>query len=905
MLDLLGGAQNGALAIDYTGGLGDDSLIVDSSNGPVLGSINYDGGPGTNSMTLTGGTATSDTYTPGSQLGSGNNTLVFGGGTESVSFQNLTQIFDQVGGPLRVNGNNANNAITYRQGNNTTSMPDTAWGQVSVDNLEPINFTNKTQLTIAGLAGTDTFSLNNPNTPTSLGNIAVNGDPGSGNTLTVSGAGVAVTVNTATATITGATGAGGAVSISYSGINALNLATNIGDLTLTTTGVDDTLNVTPGVSGAANSGSLVSGGVVPSITFVNSGTLTANLGGGNDAVNVMASVGNDTIAVSDAAVAITGRNTVNYTGVESVAVNGLAGSDTFNVTPSATTSISIEGGSLVGDRLNLVTTTGDTVTVNPGPTSDQGAFVVNNDQPISFVHIQSLSVSGGGTPVINGANGTNGNGVINIVARDATYESGLNGIQDFTMSINGGPNVLFVDTPSLEVNTAGNGQVVLQALAPNLAAWNVAVTIHGGIPSVSNQLVVIAPGTDQATYTPGSFNSGTLGIANSNGAVANITFTNIDSFLYDGQTGGDTFTMVGNTGANAFALTPGTANDAGVLSMDSTLPVTFQRLGTIGQVVVNGTSGADSLVYNGTAANDTFTVASSALGGQINLNARVPVFTANIPALSLEGLAGDDTFTLVPTIGGTNPFRTLNLDGGATASATGNQANLTAATSSALIVSGQTIMQGLNTVVGTSLQKINLNGADNDLIYNGVAGVTEAINVIASPAAGQGQVSIPNVALWSFTNVPVIYANGNAADNDTLTFTGTSNSDVFQINLNAVGTDADPVLKLQNATANTLLTLGNYTGFSTLNVSGLDDADTFNVYTGPTMGRNLYLDGGLSPGKKKLTDVLNVFYVMPRPKIVQSTATQNPSSGLVSLDYGTSTSLIQYDGIEDVIIRKQ
>src|SRR5262249_12527493 len=57
VLDLLAGAQHGALAslaINYTGGTGNDNLIVDSTNGPVLGPINYDGGPGTNSMTLTG-----------------------------------------------------------------------------------------------------------------------------------------------------------------------------------------------------------------------------------------------------------------------------------------------------------------------------------------------------------------------------------------------------------------------------------------------------------------------------------------------------------------------------------------------------------------------------------------------------------------------------------------------------------------------------------------------------------------------------------------------------------------------------------------------------------------------------------------------------------------------------------
>ena len=215
--------------------------------------------------------------------------------------------------------------------------------------------------------------------------------------------------------------------------------------------------------------------------------------------------------------------------------------------------------------------------------------MVNNNQPISFVHIESLSVSGGGTPVING---TNGNDVITIIARDSSYAAGADGIQDFTVSVNSGPNLLFLNTPSLKVNgQAGNDQVVLQAPAPNLAAWNVAVTVDGGIPSVSDQLVVVAPGTDQATYTPASFNSGTLGVANSNGTVANVALTDIESFIYDGQAGGDKFTMVGTSVANAFTLTPGAANDAGTLSMDSTLPVTFQNLGTSGQVVVNGKGG--------------------------------------------------------------------------------------------------------------------------------------------------------------------------------------------------------------------------------------------------------------------------------------------------------------------------
>jgi hypothetical protein len=38
---------------------------------------------------------------------------------------------------------------------------------------------------------------------------------------------------------------------------------------------------------------------------------------------------------------------------------------------------------------------------------------------------------------------------------------------------------------------------------------------------------------------------------------------------------------------------------------------------------------------------------------------------------------------------------------------------------------------------------------------------------------------------------------------------------------------------------------------------------------------------------------------------VQSAATQNPTSGLVSLDYGTAFFLIEYAGIENVTVHRQ
>ena len=72
----------------------------------------------------------------------------------------------------------------------------------------------------------------------------------------------------------------------------------------------------------------------------------------------------------------------------------------------------------------------------------------------------------------------------------------------------------------------------------------------------------------------------------------------------------------------------------------------------------------------------------------------------------------------------------------------------------------------------------------------------------------------------------------------------------------------------------------------------------------PSPGRNVHIDGGQPTAKKKSTDNLNVFYAGARPKIIQSTATQDPTSGLVDLDYGTARFVVQYDDIEQVVIRK-
>jgi hypothetical protein len=384
--------------INVNGLGGNDTLIMDSTNGLInvpLGT-RYDGGSGRDGLQLlqTGGLPhTSDTYSVGPVLGSGISTIMDGtAGTQTVSFEDLSPVLDLVPTEeLTVNATPADNAISYTVGSVAAN------GLVTIDEQESIEFSNKTALTLNAGAGIDTISLNNSNTPTGLTGITVDGgDPPSEDTLIVTGVGGAVTVATGPQTIGGATGEGGAVGITYAGIEALNLPAGIGDLTVTTTDADDTLTVTPGVTRTGvNSGRLQSNGVAPEISFANSGTLTANLEGGRDAVVVNGSVAADLMTVSGTAVTIRGRHTVRFTEVQALTVNGLAGSDTFNVTPSPTVAMFIDGGDPVGatpgDRLNILA--GDNpVTRNRGPEPDEGSFIVGGNQAVSFDHIESVAV---------------------------------------------------------------------------------------------------------------------------------------------------------------------------------------------------------------------------------------------------------------------------------------------------------------------------------------------------------------------------------------------------------------------------------------------------------------------------------------------------------------------------------
>src|SRR5439155_5583110 len=96
---------------------GDDNLTVNSGANRFPIPLIYDGGVGADSLTLTGGTAITDTYTPGPALGAGKSVIAFTSGTpgtQTVNFLNLEPVIDTVNAAtLIVNGTTGHNAITY------------------------------------------------------------------------------------------------------------------------------------------------------------------------------------------------------------------------------------------------------------------------------------------------------------------------------------------------------------------------------------------------------------------------------------------------------------------------------------------------------------------------------------------------------------------------------------------------------------------------------------------------------------------------------------------------------------------------------------------------------------------------------------------------------------------------
>ncbi|MEI7837018.1 MAG: hypothetical protein WCK05_11510, partial [Planctomycetota bacterium] len=366
---------------------GNDTFTVDSSNGLIPVPVEIRGGEGRDSLTLSGGLAVSTTYNAGPTNDAGEIVTADAGTTQTVSFTGLEPVLDTVAAvTLTINATAADNAINYTTGALLTQ------GLITIDNFESFEFANKGALVINAGAGSDEIHLNNPNTPTALTTITVNGgDPTASDTLIVNGTAATTAVDTVLGTITGA----GPVPITYTTVEHLTV----------NTGASTTLAVTGSATYAETPGTALDAGTVQTATlpiaFVGLGTgktlsltgtagadtLVANGTDANDAITLAATTGNITLA---------GRATIAPTGIESLTLNGLDGDDSFTVTGAQPyTSILLAGGdpsasdvvNLTGDGANdlTVNTLGNANGVDPTVTGGGlGTVTLSGDEIVNL-----------------------------------------------------------------------------------------------------------------------------------------------------------------------------------------------------------------------------------------------------------------------------------------------------------------------------------------------------------------------------------------------------------------------------------------------------------------------------------------------------------------------------------------
>ncbi len=422
--------------------------------------------------------------------------------------------------------------------------PAIAAPSIALNNQIGVGTTGIEGLVLRGLGGDDLFDI----VAVANVNIFVQGDDSANhsNVLNFTSTG-ATAVNLGASSIDDA-GTAGTPDVLYSGIDFINVDAANQVLTVNATTGNDVVTVTPT---GANAGSADAGQFFPLVSYTNvaANTINVNLLAGNDTLEVEGSAQGEAITVD---VPLGTVNTgafggiVNFAGgnVEALTILALEGADTITVTPGAIP-VFVDG----GDPIGILP--GDQLIVNaavgffPGPENDEGG-VLTGGEDVSFDHIESLIVAPiPGCPFL--ILGTNGDDDITIIARDASTTAGADGVQDMTFSVNAGMNVVLLNAADVYVDAmAGDDDIVVRAVAPNEAAWDVNLRVAGGSPSIgaapeADRLVVETPnsvgGFDDVVFNPTGFDTGNLvldenanGTYEAGGTDSLITFA---SFVFD------------------------------------------------------------------------------------------------------------------------------------------------------------------------------------------------------------------------------------------------------------------------------------------------------------------------------------------------------------------------------------
>ncbi len=695
--------------------------------------------------------------------------------------------------------------------------------------------TNILELYLDGLHGDDTFNVTGPQ-PYSNGITLSGGDPSASDIANLTGNGSDVVYNTGTSVQTvsgGGLGTPGAP-LTITGIEEVNLDAQAGDIDVNGTAGPDEFHVTPN---GANTAEILVDGVNQVLNTDNTGDLTIAEGNAadGDQVTVHGQSGDNTFAVSRAAT--TGvqvdalKPVLVAANAESLVVNGKSGSDTFNVTGAGGVSLTVDGGDPTGlpavglDTLNVTMANGGTTNVDPGATPDAGFVVAPTaNEDIAFYGLEMLNVTGTGADTL-AVNGTHGNDHITA--------------NNDTVWVNDRAPVGFSGFATLSLNGL-NGDDTLSVSPATFAPAVTAIFVDGGQPTASDELIVNGTaGNDTIFFTPTDPDAGSVAITGS----PTVNFTTTESVIINAgaSSDDDVLNINGTAGNDTIVYTPGPTVDSASVRVNSLVPMSFVNLGTgvPSTVNVDGSTGTDAFVYEGTVDADTYSVAGVET---IVQNSQVEVNTSNVESYTLQGNGGDDTFNITPV---TDVDITVQGDEPGDGSDVLNYTAQVGPQPVTLDLGDSQVRQATYGDVNYSgIETINADASGNTLELEATDGDDR---LVVSPAGGNAGVAQNNGA-----SPLVNYSNVSA---NTLVVDLQSGDDELIVNA-TVNSDAAITVDVPNELVNTGAN-GGIVDFSAgapdaLAVDGLAGIDQFTVTPGSIP---VFVDGGDPIG---MGDVLNL-----------------------------------------------
>ncbi len=405
-----------------------------------------------------------------------------------------------------------------------------------------------------------------------------------------------------------------------------------------------------------------------------------------------------------------------------------------------------------GQAFNLLGTAGDDSIVVDTITATGATVVVNNQSP-------EINLTGANAFTIDGVAGSD---VVEVRGTGAADFTGIALAATTTVQVNPATLIVGVATATTE-SIEFNGQQGNDLIVVNGTGTLANLLINGGGDATGDFIVINAATAGITSYIPGSSpDSGRLLTPD-----VSVDFLNLESAQVIGLAGGaNTFSVFGTSADDQFSITGAFGN---VVSVNAQTQLFFANYPTVNLAGFAGNdhfsldaatlvgvnnlnvdggfpSASDTVVVDGTAANDAVTITPTAADAATVTGLGPVIALTTVEHLTYSGLGGDDTLTIQSTANAD----TIVVDQGPVT----DQGNV--AINSLLAVAYQGLGTGATAALSLTDQggndRLVVNGSATDDNFTVNAGGNGTIIIKATLPASSGVRTIPASSLRSQAN---------------------------------------------------------------------------------------------------------------------------------------------------------